>query len=158
MAQRVGHAMASTGSLTDVDTSARNRVGTRSFDDAGNEYIYMQGVASVVLGTWVTYDELFITTRLVANGLGAVAIALAAVNATTSFGWFCIYGAVNGLCLTAYADNAKVWATSTAGSVDDADVAVDLIDGAIGRSARDTTTGLALFQINYPFALNEVKN
>lgn len=158
MAQLVGHAMVSVGDSTDVHTSQRNPVGLRSFDAVGNEYIYMQGVASVVLGTWVVYDELFITTRLIANGLGAVAIARGAVNATTSFGWFAIYGSHTGLCLANYADNAKVWATSTAGSVDDADVAVDLIINAVGRSARDTTTGLATFQIAYPFALNEVYN
>lgn len=153
-----GHALASNGLVTDVDTTQRNPVGTPAWDIFGNEYVYMQGVASTVLGTWVTFDELFITTRLVSNGLGAVAIAMAAVNATTSFGWWCVKGAVNGLCLANYADNAKVWATATAGQVDDADVAVDLIINAVGRSARNATTGLALFQIAYPFALNEVYN
>lgn len=158
MAQLVGHTMTVVGDTTDVHTSQRNPIGLRAFDQIGNEFVYMQGVASVVLGTWVVYDELFITTRLVANGLGAVAIARAAVDATTSFGWFCIFGSTTGLCLANYADNAKVWATATAGSVDDADVAVDLIDGAIGRSARSASTGLATFQLNYPMALNEVKN
>lgn len=154
---KVGHAMASVGLFTDVDSSARNVVGTRSFDDVGNEYIYLKGVASTVAGSWVSFDELFLTTLLVANALGRVAIAQAAIVAN-SWGWYAIYGAHNGLCLASYADNAKVWATSTAGSVDDSDVAVDLVDGAIGRSARNTTTGMALFELNYPICLNEVKN
>src|SRR5574341_1422297 len=141
---------ASVGALTDVDTTQRNEVGTIRSDKLGNEYVYMQGVASTVLGTWVVYDELYVTTRLVANGLGAVAIAMAAIDATTSFGWWQIRGKASGLCLANYADNAKVWATATAGSVDDADVAVDLIINAVGRSARDASTGLATFQINYP--------
>ena len=153
-----GHYMASTGLITDVDTAQRNPVGVSAWDNAGNEYIYMQGVASVVRGTWVTYDELFITTRLSANGLGMVAIARAAIDATTSFGWWGVRGLHSGVCLASYADNSKVWATSTAGSVDDADVAVDLIVNAVGRSARDATTGRADFQIAYPFALNEVYN
>jgi len=153
-----GRAMATAGLVTDVDTAQKNPVGTTAWDIFGNEYVYMQGVASTVLGTWVVYDELFVTTRLISNGLGAVAIARAAVNATTSFGWFGIKGSFTGLCLANYADNAKVWATGTAGSVDDADVAVDLIINAVGRSARDATTGLATFQIHYPFALNEVYN
>lgn len=158
MAALIGHFSGVTGQTTDVHTSQQNAVGTRVFDAAGNEYIYMQGVASTVLGTWVSFDELYITTRLVANALGRVAIALAAVDATTEFGWWAIYGAHSGLCLANFADNAKVWATATAGSVDDADVAVDLVDGAIGRSARVVATGLALFELNYPVCLNEVKN
>jgi hypothetical protein len=158
MAQLVGHSLTGVGDTTDIHLSQRNPVGLRAFDATGNEYVYMQGVASVVLGTWVVYDELFITTRTAANALGAVAIARAAIDATTSFGWFAIYGSHTGLCLANYADNAKVWCTSTAGQVDDADVAVDLIINAVGRSARSATTGLATFQICYPFALNEVYN
>jgi hypothetical protein len=154
---KVGHAMASVGLYTDVDTTARNVVGTRSMDDVGNEYVYMKGVASCLAGSWVYFDELFLTVLTVANSLGAIAIAQAPILAA-NWGWFAIYGAHQGLCLASYADNAKVWCTSTAGSVDDADVAVDLITGAIGRSARNTTTGMALFQLSYPFAHNEVVN
>lgn len=161
----ISASLASIGSLTDIHTSQRNPLGLRvgGTDAAGNyaEYIYMQGVANGLRGSWVVYDELFVTTLLVANGLGAVAIGMSANAATTTFGWYCVYGAVQGLCLASYADNAKVWATSTAGSVDDADVAVDLITGAVGRSARATSganSGMALFQISYPFAHNEVVN
>lgn len=160
MSNKVGYNKATVGKLTDIDTEARNIVGTRSFDENGNEFIYLKGVASTLAGSWVTFDELYLTTLLVANGLGRVAIAQAATVAST-WGWYQIYGAGYGLCLVSYADNAKVWATATAGSVDDADVAVDLIDGAIGRSARATSgtySGMALFELNYPVALNEVKN
>ncbi len=158
--------LASVGGLTNIDlTTARNDVGMESAgtDANGNpaRYIYMQGVASCLRGSWVAFDELFIPTLLIANGLGRVAIAMAAIDATTSYGWYAIQGAIQGLCLASYADNAKVWATSTAGSVDDADVAVDLVINAIGRSNRATTganSGMALFQIYNPFALNEVYN
>ncbi len=154
------------GSLTDVHASALNPVGTRcqGTDAAGlgpAEYIYMQGVASCLRGSWVFFDELWIPTLTVANSLGAVAIAQAAIAATTSFGWYAIYGSHQGLCLASYADNAKVWVTATPGSIDDADVAVDLVTNAIGRSARATTganSGMALFQIAYPFCHNEVVN
>lgn len=143
---------------TQVHTSKKFRLGTRFTSAAGNEYIYLKGVTNCVLGSWVSFDEVHVTTLLIANALGRVAIAQAAVNASTSFGWFQIYGIASGLCLASYADNAKVWATATAGSVDDADVAVDLIGGAVGRSARNTTTGLATFELNRPFAINEVQN
>ena len=162
---KTGPASASIGELTDIHTEARNPIGTRvsGTDANGNpaEYVYMQGVASCLRGSWVAFDELFVTTLLVANGLGQVGIAMAAIDATTKFGWFAIRGAIQGLCLASYADNAKVWATGTAGSVDDADVAVDLVINAVGRSARATTganSGMALFQIHYPYALNEVVN
>ena len=141
-----------------VHAEKKFRLGTRVRDVAGNEFIYLKGVASTAVGSWVFFDEAHVTTLTVANSLGRVAVARAAVDATTKFGWYQIYGSVSALCLASFADNAKVWVTSTAGSVDDADVAVDLVDGAIGRSARDTTTGLATFELNYPMCLNEVKN
>ena len=142
----------------DVHTTKRFRLGTRVKDVAGNEYIYLQGVASVVLGSWVVFDELFVTTRTVANSLGRAAIARAAVDATTEFGWFGIYGSFTGLALVSSADNTKVWLTSTAGQVDDADVATDLVSGAIARSARAAGTGLQTFELSYPVCLNEVYN
>lgn len=155
MAQLIGHAGVVVGSTTDVHTAKQNTVGTRAFDTAMNEYIYMQGVASVIIGDWVAYDELFITTRTVAATIGAVAIAMAAVNATTSFGWWGIWGLFSGNVATG-ADNAKVWTTATAGRVDNTDAAAQLIVNAIQRGA--TAANLANFQIAYPFALNEVYN
>ncbi len=157
MANKIGVVLASEGLLTDVDSAARQPVLTRCSDEAGNEYIYLLGVASTAVGSWVSFDEAGVTTLLQANSLGRVGIAMAATVAA-KYGWYCIYGTVPGLCLASYADNAKVWATSTLGSVDDADVAVDLVDGAIGRSARNTTTGLATFELSYPVCMNEVKN
>jgi len=160
-AQKTGPALGSTGLLTDVDTVQRNRLGlvVPGTDAVGNyaEYIYLTGVASTAIGSWVTYDELLLTTLTLANALGPVAVAMSACVAS-SYGWYCIRGSVNGLCLANYADNAKVWVTSTAGQVDDADVAVDLVINAVGRSARVAATGFALFQIHYPFCLNEVYN
>ena len=136
--------------LTNVDSNKQYALGTRGEDNAGNEYIYLQGVASTVAGSWVSFDEAHLTTLLTANAQGRVAIALAAVVAD-KFGWYQIYGKATGKVLTGFADNGKVYATSTAGSVDDADVAGDAIIGAIGRSAIDTpSTGKAYFELNYP--------
>src|SRR3990167_9666357 len=104
----------------DVHATKKFRLGTR-VRYQGNEYIYLQGVASCANGSWVSFDEAHVTTRAVANGQGRVAIANAAVDATTEYGWFTIYGSESGLALTAFADNGKVYLTSTAGSVDDTD-------------------------------------
>lgn len=141
-----------------IHATKRFRLGTEKKDITGNVYVYLKGVASTAVGSWVSYDELGVTALLVANALGQVGIAQAANTSATNYSWYLIQGSGSGLCLASYADNAKVWCTSTAGSVDDADVAVDLVDGAIGRSARDTTTGLATFQLMRPFCMNEVKN
>jgi hypothetical protein len=140
---------------TEVHTTQLYRLGTRVRDRAGNEFIYLKGVASTVQGSWVTFDEAHVTTLAVANAQGRVAVAQAAVDSTSEYGWFQIYGKAAGKALTGFADNGKVYLTATAGSVDDADVAGDVVIGAIGRSALDTpTTGQAYFELNYPMVLD----
>jgi hypothetical protein len=141
------------GPVTDVHTTAKNTVGERAVDEAGNEYIYLKGVASTAIGTWVSFDETGTTTRLVTNAQGRVAIAMAATVAST-WGWYQIYGMASGLALTLFADNGKVYITATDGSVDDADVATNLVNGAVGRSAVNETTLLATFELNYPEVLD----
>jgi hypothetical protein len=71
------------------------------------------------------------------------------------FGWFGRVGVFTGNVATGAA-NAKVWVTSTAGRVDNTDVAVDIVLNAIQRSA--TATNLATFAIQNPFCMNEVLN
>lgn len=142
------------GAVTDVHSTQQNQLGriVPGEDASGNfaEYIYLPGVASVAIGSWVTYDEAFTTLRAVANAQGDVAVAMAAVVAG-KFGWFQITGKASALALTAFADNGKVFLTSTDGSVDDTDVGGDFVCGAIGRSAVNETTLLATFQLNRPY-------
>lgn len=155
MAKLIGRPMATVGDTTDVHSSAQNIVGTRTMDDAGNEYVYMQGVASCAQGSWVSYDEAYVTTLAVANAQGRVAVAMAAVDAATKYGWFQIYGKVSAKALTGFADNGKVYLTATDGSVDDADVAGDVVIGAIGRSALGTpVSGQSYFELSYPFVMD----
>lgn len=142
------------GAPGQVHSTAKNIVGTEcdGYDANGlpARYIYLKGVASTAIGTWVTYDEAFLTTRTAANAQGLVAVATAATVAST-WGWYQRRGAASGLALTAFADDGKVYLTSTAGSVDDADVSGDFVCGAIGRSAVNETTLLATFEIYDPF-------
>ena len=135
--------------LTNVDTYKVHNLGDRYRDENGAEFIYLTGVASTVVGSWVTFDEAHLTTLAVANGQGRVAIAMAAITAD-KYGWYQIYGSASGLAKTAFADNGKVYLTSTAGSVDDTDVSGDAVIGAVGRSAVNETTLLATFELNYP--------
>lgn len=138
-----------------VHSTKRFKLGTTRIVN-GNEFIYLQGVASTAVGSWVTFTSAGVTTLLVAAGKGRVGVAMAATVAST-FGWYQIRGLASGLALASFASGAKVWATATPGSVDDADVATDLIAGAIGRSTI-VGAGLAVFDLSYPFAHAEVMN
>jgi len=142
----------SAGDTTVVDSSKKHELGSRAFDANGNEYIYLTGVASTLAGSWVTFDELHITALAVADAKGRVAIAMAAIVAS-SYGWYQIYGKHTAAYVaTAMADNAQLYLTSTAGSVHSTDVAGDFIVGAMGRSAV-TTTGVSAtltVELNYP--------
>lgn len=138
-----------------VSTTARLPLGTilraqhPTFGEG--EFIYLRGVASTAVGSWVTYNaDDGSTALLAANAIGPVAIAMAATVAGT-FGWYQISGKAFGLCLASFADNANVYATATAGSVDDAIVAGDRVKLAKGASARDTLTGGAEFEIHRAF-------
>lgn len=116
------------------------------------EFIYLKGVASTAIGSWVTFamDD-GSTALLAANAIGDVGVAMSA-NVADQYGWYQIYGKAVGKALTGYADNGLVYATATAGSIDDAVVAGDRVKKAIGASAVGTpSTGFAEFEIQYPF-------
>jgi hypothetical protein len=116
------------------------------------EFIYLTGLAATAIGTWVTYNsDDNSTTLLAANAIGPVAVAMSATVAST-YGWYQISGKAIGLCLALFADNANVYATGTAGSVDDAVVAGDRVKNAKGASAIGTPSGsFAEFEIARPF-------
>ena len=99
---KVGFTSATAGLLTDVDSVAvggatniyRNIPGTFIADDAGNEYLYMLGVAATVAGSFVTYNSVTFQTALTTNSAtnaGPVAIAMAAILAA-QYGWYLIGG------------------------------------------------------------------
>lgn len=116
------------------------------------QFIYLAGVASTVVGSWVTFNQDDNTTALLAaNAIGPVAIAMS-INVASQYGWYQIYGKAVGKCLSGYADNGLVYATATAGSIDDAVVSGDRVKLALGASAIGTpSAGLAEFEIQNPF-------
>lgn len=138
------------------ETSQKHPLGTirRAKDPVygEGEFIYLKGVASTAVGEWVTYNmDDGSTVRLAANAIGPVAVAMAATVAN-EFGWYQIQGKAVGKVLTGFADNANVYATATAGSVDDAVVAGDRVKRAKGASAIGTpSAGLAEFEVDRPF-------
>lgn len=80
---------------TDVHTEALNALGTEVDDNSGNRYIYLKGATSMVAGDLVTFDSTFTAVRATTTGptRGSVAVAMAAVDAATKWGWFLIKGA-----------------------------------------------------------------
>lgn len=142
--------------ITDIDTTARVQVGTivqaRHFLYGVGEFIYLSGVASTATGSWVTYFmDNGATVLLAPNAIGPVAVAMGPTVANT-FGWYQISGKAIGLALAGYVDNALVYATATAGSVDDAVVAGDRVKNALGASALGVPSGsFAEFEIQRPF-------
>ena len=138
-----------------VDTTKKFRLGTRVRQN-GNEFIYLKGVASTAAGSWVFFDADGTTTLTVANSKGRVGISMAANTSATNYSWYQIYGKNTIGKVVTGANNAKVWVTATPGSVDNTDVATDLVVGAIQRSA--TASNVATFELSYPVCLNEVYN
>ena len=138
------------GDTTTIDTVQQFPFGTRARDVDGNEYVYLTGVASTVLGSWVTFDELGITTLLAANAVGPVAVAMAIIDSTSKYGWYCVYGTVEALFAANVTANTAVGYETSAGSAGDGKAAGDCIYGAVARDTV-TTAAVATAQINYPF-------
>jgi hypothetical protein len=116
------------------------------------KFIYLKGVASTAVGSWVTFNQDDHSTALLAaNAIGPVAVAMAPTVAG-EFGWYQVYGKAVGKAGASFADNGLVYATGTDGTVDDAVVAGDRVKRAKGASDLDVPgTGLAEFEIHHPF-------
>src|SRR3990167_630516 len=91
MAELTGHQQIFHSATSVIDTSQVASLGTRGVDASGNEFIYLQGTASTVSGDWIVFDENWSTTRLAANEVGSVGIAMAAIVAG-NYGWYQIFG------------------------------------------------------------------
>jgi len=112
------------------------------------EFIYLQGLASTAVGEVVHYNaDDYSTTLAVADGVGPIAVAMAATVAS-EYGWYQISGKGSALALSGFVDNADCYLTATAGSIDDANVSGDYIRGMKGASA--VSGGLADVELSRP--------
>lgn len=150
------HSLAGAQPIATTSTEQKHVLGTRvkATDPTygEGEFIYLSGVGSTVVGSWATiHEDGYTTTLLAANDIGQVGVAMS-INVASQYGWYQIFGKAVGKAAAAFADNGLVYATATAGVIDDAVVAGDRVKQAIGASAVDTpSTGLAEFEISYPF-------
>jgi hypothetical protein len=139
------------GEHTEVHTEQKNPLGAvRLFSD-GNYYIYLKGVTSCADGSVVAYQPGVWTAILVATGVkGSVAIAQAAIDAATKFGWFLHIGADVITVRTACTSNTALFAGGVAGYVDVAAVKGDQIFNLMIRNAAGAV-GSAQIQIDRAF-------
>lgn len=118
--------------------------------NGSGKFIYLKGVGSTAIGSWVLYlPDDWTTTLLDENDIGSVAVAMSA-NVADQYGWYQIVGKASALALADFADDGRVYATSTDGSVDDTVVDGDLVHNALGASTI-VGAGLADFEINRPY-------
>lgn len=133
--------------LTNVDTTARYRLGYRQ-DCGDSAFVYCQGVATAVAGSWVSFTSAGVTTLAAAAVVGRVGVMLAALDATTKYGWVQTKGPVASTVVVAgIVSGAQVYMTATAGSVDDAVVAADIVAGAFFTSA-DTANRASVLMLH----------
>lgn len=143
--------------ITDTSTTQTLPIGSRvkathsTYGQA--EFVYLKGLASTAVGELVIFDQYAnTTTRAVAGSRGAAAVAMSA-NVASQYGWYAIAGSVPIKAGTVAA-NGAVYVTATAGTVDDAVVSGDKVDGARFKTADGTpSAGLAIAQLSRP-ALN----
>lgn len=144
----------------DVHSTRKYRLLTRKRAADGREFIYLKGVTSTAAGSAVSYDEDGVTalvdTDTAATVIGPMAIAMAAVDASTEYGWYGIFGEFTCKAADAVADNASVFATNAAGVLDDAATNTGKVVGAIWRSINDSVAGTATIQISYPVMTTDV--
>lgn len=149
--------------INDTDTTQRHPFGqivvARHPDYGYGEFIYVKGVTNGATHAWAVYNlDDWTTTLLVADAIGPVGVMMSALSASTTYGWLQISGKTIGTCKTQFADNGIVFCTSTAGSVDDASVAGDMVLLARGASATTANTFIADFEIARPFVNDRTAN
>lgn len=142
-------------SLTTTETVAKHALGkvVKGIDPTygEGEFIYLQGIASTVVGDAVVYDSAFLTTRAVAASRGAVAVALSA-NVASQYGWYQISGLATVKAATVVSGTA-CQLTATAGTLDDTTTATNYVDGAVFKSADGTpSAGFAIALLSRPSA------
>lgn len=153
MAYEITDPVAGTQQIATTSATQRHPLGTiveaRDATRGAGTFIYLKGLASTAVGEWVTYHpDDHVTALLPAGGTGMVAVSMS-INLADFFGWYQIEGKASGLAATGFADNALVYSTATAGTVDDAVVAGDRVKLALGASA--VSGGLADFEIARPY-------
>lgn len=129
--------------LNEVETTQRHAFGTltRATDATYGEatFVYVKGVSSGAAGLAVTYTPHTGVTALTgARSKGLVAVLYTALDATTKFGWAQVAGPADVQVAGSVTAGNTVYLTGTAGKLDDAVVAGDIVYGANFATADGT--------------------
>lgn len=142
--------------LATVDSSALFTVGRIHTAADGKAYVYLKGVASVVVGSVVSYivttPTVAVTKLAVVSAVGLVGVAMAAVVAG-DFGWF----QIAGLNLVTKCDGSaaigQAYLGGTTGGVDSTKVVGDIIFGMQITVA--DSSGICGVFMTYPNCTND---
>lgn len=140
-----------------VDTVQNHPLGfrVRGLDDTygEGEFVYVKGVTSGAVGSVVTYNLYTgVTALATTRSKGLVGVMMAALDASTKYGWVQVRGSAVAKSGTASA-GATVYLTATPGTVDDAVVTGDAVYGATYATADGApSAGLAVLSLMYPHA------
>jgi hypothetical protein len=137
--------------FTDVDTTKRYALGHR-VNVGDKAYVYVQGVTSGAAGKWVTFTAAGVTTLSTANGNGMVGILMAALDATTDFGFIQVYGENAIADVTDATAGEALYLTGTGGRLDKTDVAADMVLG-VTVTANAASNVCSVF-LNYPHVID----
>lgn len=127
---------------TETSTTQKHPIGTKvtALDHGAGargeiELVYGKGVASTVAGDVVILDNKGPdSTRVVTTSRGTVGVAMSA-NVASQYGWYAVRGVVPVSAAGTVAANAQLFATATAGELDDAITAGAMVNGAVSQAA-----------------------
>ena len=144
--------------FNEVHSTKKYRLMTRKSDSAGNEYIYLKGVSSLADGDFVRFDGTGVTTRAITSMTndGPLAVAQAAVDASTKFGWFMVAGRDAAANVATHASGAgkALFVSGTAGRATTTPATEETISGAF--SDGDSVANVGPVYLFYPAAAGDI--
>ncbi len=131
------------------------RTGTTCESVNGGEFMFVKAASAIAQYDFVGISTDFTAASLSVSTTGAgpiVAVAQVAI-ASGAYGWVCLRGGgISGNVLLSCATSAALYATATAGSLDDAAYSSlqPKIEGVVCTTARGTTNGSTAVLLSYP--------
>lgn len=153
--------------IATTDTTKRHNLGAVALANdpllGEAEFIYLQGIGSTVVGSWVIWDGAFLTALLPANASSltnpgdSVAVAMSA-NVASQYGWYMRRGATSVIKSATVGSGVRFFTCSAAGAVKTVTTSGQFIEGVktlvstIGsaNSATTAATDTVVAYLDYP--------
>jgi hypothetical protein len=165
MAYTIANGRAGLPAITSHDTVQAVALGTQveAYDPTYGQgaFIFLKGVASTVVGSMVTYDQLNGSTTLSPNTAlltNPLAVAMSACVAG-EYGWYQVRGAaVIKKTATKVSPGSKVYQSGTTGRIMATSTASKQIQNAVSVNAATvaSATSTVVVQIAYPFHQGQI--